>query len=107
MISLLAALPIIAVIIALAVRLSTTLAAALGLALTLVVMVIAFPLPAQAIPGLVQDWLPVTVEVLLIILGGIAFAELGRRSGGQRFSLIGCGTVWATASDRSWRSSTG
>lgn len=84
MISLLAALPIIAVIIALAVRLSTTLAAALGLALTLVVMVIAFPLPAQAIPGLVQDWLPVTVEVLLIILGGIAFAELGRRSGGQR-----------------------
>lgn len=81
--ALLAALPLIVVSVLLALRVSAMRAATTGIVLAAVVIVTAFPEQAgDVLPGLVR-WLPTAVEVVVIIVAGIALARLLGVSGAQ------------------------
>lgn len=80
---LLAVLPLIVVIGALVARRSTLSAAVLGLLSAVVVAAAHFDLSWAVAAELGGRWWPLVVEVMVIIGGGVAFAEAGRRMGDQ------------------------
>lgn len=80
---LLAFLPILLVIAALLLRQSSTRAAVVGLGSAASIAVISFGFTGGQALEVLGNWWPVILEVLLIIAGGIAFAEAGRRTGSQ------------------------
>src|SRR5690606_10036158 len=45
--------------------------------------VLAFPVPMEAIGSAVLSWLPILLEVLLIVGGGLLLSEVLRQAGGQ------------------------
>ena len=75
--------PILAVLLALVLGRSARTAALAGLLVAVPVVWTLFPVPGAQLLAVGRDWLPVTVEVVLILGGGIAFAEAGRRTGVQ------------------------
>ncbi|WP_156844781.1 hypothetical protein [Corynebacterium maris] len=80
---LLAVLPLLVVIGALLARRSTLSAAVLGLLSAVVVAATEFDLSWASVAELAGSWWPLVVEVMVIIGGGVAFAEAGRRMGDQ------------------------
>lgn len=79
----LAVLPLFLVIGALVARQSTLRAAVLGLVSAVLIAGTQFELTWRDSVAQSGQWLPLIVEVMLIIGGGIAFAEAGRRAGDQ------------------------
>lgn len=79
----LALLPVLVTIGAIAARRSTLVAALLGLGTALAVAALAFPTPAARWSGALGQWLPVLLEVLVIILGGLLLSEAMARTGRQ------------------------
>ncbi|MFT3860543.1 L-lactate permease [Micropruina sp.] len=80
---LLAATPMLLIVVMLLLRQSSTRAAAIGLIAAVAVAVWRFGLDASTSLDALGAWWPLVVEVLLIIAGGVAFAEAGRRTGAQ------------------------
>ena len=81
---LLSALPVVAVIAGLLLGLRSVYAALLGVVLALLGCAIGFPLPAAKAAQAVVAWLPVLVEVLLIVGGGLLLSEVLRTAGAQK-----------------------
>lgn len=81
---LLAAAPLLAVLAALLLRQSALRASILGVAVAAVIAVAAFDTTPGELAVATWAWWPLGLEVLAIVAGGLAFAEAGRRSGGQR-----------------------
>lgn len=81
---LLAAAPLLAVLAALLLRQSALRAAILGVAVAAVIAVAAFDTTPGELAVATWAWWPLGLEVLAIVAGGLAFAEAGRRSGGQQ-----------------------
>ncbi|SJN08028.1 L-lactate permease [Leucobacter sp. 7(1)] len=81
--ALLAAVPLLVVVCALLARRSSRVSAFLGLAALWPVLIWGFPVTVADLAGVGRDWGPVALEVLLVIGGGIAFAEAGRATGQQ------------------------
>ena len=81
---LLSALPVLAVIAGLLLGLRSLYAALLGVVLALAGCMLAFPLTAQAALQAATGWLPVLVEVLLIVGGGLLLSEVLRAAGAQK-----------------------
>ena len=79
----LAVLPLLVVIGALLARRSTLSAAAWGLSAAVLVAAAAFDLSWELAAELAGEWWSLVVEVMVIIGGGVAFAEAGRRMGDQ------------------------
>lgn len=79
----LALLPLIAVIGALVARQSTLRSAILGLVSALIIALTWFGMSWQEGRAAAGEWWPLVLEVMLIVGGGIAFAEAGRRTGDQ------------------------
>ncbi len=75
--------PVAVVIIALLARQSAFRAASLGTAVAVVVAITVFSLDVETTMDAARAWWPLPVEVLAILAGGIAFAEVGRRTGMQ------------------------
>ncbi|MFC8015397.1 L-lactate permease [Streptomyces cinereoruber] len=83
MLFLLALLPILLVIAALVLRQSSTRAALAGVGTAAVVGMFWFGFDGGEAWSVLTQWWPIILEVLLIIYGGIAFAEASRRTGAQ------------------------
>jgi len=81
---LLAAAPLIAVLAALLLRQSALRASILGVAAAAAIAVAAFDTTPGELTIATWAWWPLGLEVLAIVAGGLAFAEAGRRSGGQQ-----------------------
>lgn len=79
----LALLPIVLVIAALVLRQSATRASVVGVTAATVIAAMSFGFDGGEAWDVLVQWWPVVLEVLLIIGGGIAFAEAGRRTGSQ------------------------
>lgn len=79
----LAALPLLLVLGALLARQSTFRAAVLGLVSAVLLAATWFGLSWEDATAATRQWWPLVVEVMLIVGGGIAFAEAGRRIGDQ------------------------
>lgn len=79
----LALLPLILVIGTLLARQSTLRSALLGLGSALLLGALYFGLGMRESLAALGQWWPLVLEVMLIVAGGIAFAEAGRRSGDQ------------------------
>ncbi|WP_449277890.1 L-lactate permease [Leucobacter sp. GX24907] len=84
MLSLIAAIPVVVVLGALVLGQSSIRAAILGVAAVAVLIPLYFPVAPGELLGMAGIWTPVVLEVLLIIAGGVAFAEVGKHSGSQR-----------------------
>ncbi|WP_353235358.1 L-lactate permease [Diaphorobacter ruginosibacter] len=78
------ALPVLAVIAALLLGMRSLHAAMAGVVLSAIGMALAFPLGADAAMQAVMAWLPVMVEVLLIVGGGLLLSEALRAAGAQK-----------------------
>ena len=78
------ALPVLVVIVALFAGVRSLHAALLGVVLALVGMAAAFPLTGDAAFSALRVWLPVLVEVLLIVGGGLLLSEVLRVAGAQK-----------------------
>lgn len=83
MLTLLSAVPLVAVLLCLLLGQSSLRSAIVGVAATLTIVGFWFPMSGDTWLALAGDWAPVTIEVLLIVGGGVAFAEIGRVSGAQ------------------------
>ena len=81
---LLSALPVIAVIVGLLAGLKSLHAALLGVVLAVAASVWAFPVAATDWLQAAGHWLPVLVEVLLIVGGGLLLSEVLRSAGAQK-----------------------
>ncbi|MGP6173657.1 L-lactate permease [Corynebacterium sp. A21] len=79
----LALLPLVLVIGALVARQSTLRSAVLGLVAALVIAIAWFGMSWREGLSAADNWWPLVLEVMLIVGGGIAFAEAGRRTGDQ------------------------
>lgn len=77
----LALLPIVAVIAALVLKQSSLRAGLIGAGVAIPVAAVWFSLDGEAALAAAATWWPLIVEVVLIMGGGILFAELGRQSG--------------------------
>lgn len=77
----LAALPFALVIVALLTRRSSLVTSVIGVGSAVVVCALWFPVTSVEVLTGVRDWWVLLVEILLIIAGGIAFAEVGKRTG--------------------------
>lgn len=80
----LSALPVLAVIVALLLGMRSLHAALAGVLLSALAMVLAFPLDGAAAWQATALWLPVLVEVLLIVGGGLLLSEVLRAAGAQK-----------------------
>lgn len=80
---LLAGLPLLAVVAALLLRQSAFRASLAGVGSAIVIGAIWFALTPAAALSAAGRWWPLVLEVMLIVMGGIAFAEVGRRVGAQ------------------------
>lgn len=79
----LAILPVLAVVVCLMLKQSPMRAGAAGAVLAAVIAPTAFSLTGGIAVEAVIQWWPLVVEVLLIMAGGIVFAEIGRHTGIQ------------------------
>ena len=80
----LSALPVLAVIAALLAGARSLHAALAGVVLAVLGIAVAFPLTAQEALGATKIWLPVLIEVLLIVGGGLLLSEVLRAAGAQK-----------------------
>lgn len=78
-----AAVPLLAVLVALLFGRSSRTAALAGIAVLLPLIVFLFPTPWGDIAQAGIEWGPVVLEVMLVLGGGILFAEAGRFTGNQ------------------------
>lgn len=78
-----AAAPILLTIALIAARRSALVSATAGLASAVAIAWWQFPIASSSWPALVAEWLPVLLEVLLIIAGGLLLSEASRASGRQ------------------------
>ena len=78
------ALPVISVIVALLVGMRSLHAAMAGVLLAVLGIVIAFPMRPAALTQALVLWLPVLIEVLLIVGGGLLLSEVLRSAGAQK-----------------------
>lgn len=78
------ALPVLAVIVALFAGVRSLHASLLGVMLAVVGMGLAFPISGNVALQAARTWLPVLVEVLLIVGGGLLLSEVLRVSGAQK-----------------------
>lgn len=83
MIVLLSALPILSTILALIFGARSLHAALLGVSSAALAIVLAFPIPPESFVTMASRWLPVLVEVLMIVAGGLLLSEVVRQAGGQ------------------------
>lgn len=81
---LLSTIPILAVIAGLLAGMRSARAALLGVILALIASAIAFPITAEQAFAAVGDWLPMVLEVLLIVGGGLLLADILNASGSQQ-----------------------
>lgn len=81
---LLSASPVLAVIGGLLLGLRSLYAALLGVLLALAACLLAFPMTAPAALQAVAGWMPVLVEVLMIVGGGLLLSEVLRAAGAQK-----------------------
>lgn len=81
--TLLSALPILATILALILGARSLHAALAGVGAALLGIAVAFPIPAEALAPLLSRWLPILIEVLLIVGGGLLLSETLRQAGAQ------------------------
>lgn len=81
--ALLAAVPLLAVVASILAGRTSRTAALIGCGAVLTVAAIAFPVTAETALQAGRDWAPVVLEVVLVIGGGILFAETGRATGSQ------------------------
>lgn len=81
---LLSTIPILAVIAGLSTGMRSARAALLGVILALIASAIAFPITPQQAFVAVGDWLPMVLEVLLIVGGGLLLADILNASGSQQ-----------------------
>lgn len=58
-------------------------AALLGVGAAILAIALAFPVPVEVIVSAALRWLPIVVEVLLIVAGGLLLSEVLRQAGGQ------------------------
>ncbi|WP_415135010.1 L-lactate permease [Ottowia sp.] len=58
-------------------------AAFLGVASAALAILLAFPVPMESVAPAVVRWVPILVEVLLIVGGGLLLSEVLRQAGGQ------------------------
>ena len=79
----LGALPVLLTILAMAFGARSLYAALLGVGAAVLAIVLAFPVPMEAIGPAVLSWLPILLEVLLIVGGGLLLSEVLRQAGGQ------------------------
>lgn len=79
----LAAAPVLSSILALALGIRSLHAALLGMVAALAAAIIAFPVPAAQIGVATLHWLPLLLEVLLIVGGGLLLSETLRHAGAQ------------------------
>lgn len=100
---LLAASPILLTVALIAARRPALHAAVLGIVLTLAIIVWRFPLETGEIPALAGKWVPIVLEVFIIIGGGILLATANRVTGRQAElagwvqQTVGSGTAAALA----------
>ncbi|GAB2703360.1 L-lactate permease [Comamonas sediminis] len=80
----LSASPVLAVIAGLLLGLRSLYAALTGVVLALAGCLLAFPLSAAAAQQALASWMPVLVEVLLIVGGGLLLSEVLRAAGAQK-----------------------
>lgn len=80
---LLACAPIVLTVVLIAVRRPALHAALIGIVLTLVLIATSFPVAGAEIPALLAKWVPVVLEVFIIIGGGILLATANRVTGRQ------------------------
>ena len=80
----LSASPVLAVIAGLLLGLRSLYAALTGVVLALAGCLLAFPLSATAALQALASWMPVLVEVLLIVGGGLLLSEVLRAAGAQK-----------------------
>ena len=80
----LSALPVVAVIVALFSGVRSLHAAMLGVVLAAIGMAVGFPLSGDAAMQAVRVWMPVLIEVLLIVGGGLLLSEVLRVAGAQK-----------------------
>lgn len=93
MLALAAAAPLAAVLLALLLGRSSLTSALAGVAVVVPLILLAFPTPLADVARTGADWIPVVTEVILVLAGGILFAEAGRFTGNQREI-----TEWVTRS---------
>ncbi|RGE21004.1 L-lactate permease [Leucobacter sp. wl10] len=79
----LTAAPLLAVIVALLLGRSSRTAAVAGLVVAVPLVFFVFPVGRSAVAEAGLDWGPVVLEVVLVLGGGILFAEAGRSTGNQ------------------------
>lgn len=85
--------PLAAVILTLVFGRSSRTAAIAGIAVLVPLIVFVFPTPWPVIGRAALEWAPVVTEVILVLAGGILFAEAGRFTGNQQRI-----TDWVTGS---------
>ncbi|MDA3147268.1 L-lactate permease [Leucobacter sp. UCMA 4100] len=81
--AMLAALPLVAVVTGLVLGRSSRTAALIGIGAAVALMLTRFATPASELGASAIEWAPVMLNVMLILAGGIAFAEAGRLTGNQ------------------------
>lgn len=79
----LSALPVLSTILAMAIGVRSLHAALLGVGSAVLAIVLAFPIPVESMVPAALRWLPIVVEVLLIVAGGLLLSEVLRQAGGQ------------------------
>ena len=80
---LLSTLPVLSTIIALLLGARSLHAAWLGTLCALAAILLAFPIPQDSIAPILLRWMPILIEVLLIVGGGLLLADLLREAGAQ------------------------
>ena len=80
----LSALPVLAVIVAMLAGVRSLYAALLGIVMALLAMVLAFPVSSTELLHALRNWLPILVEVLLIVGGGLLLSQALQVSGAQK-----------------------
>ena len=83
MTTILSALPVLSTILALILGARSLHAAFLGVGSALLAILMAFPIPAADVAPAALRWIPILVEVLLIVGGGLLLSEVLREAGGQ------------------------
>ncbi|WP_217133405.1 L-lactate permease [Leucobacter chinensis] len=81
--AMLAALPLVAVVAGLVLGRSSRTAALIGIGVAVALILTRFATPASELGASAIEWAPVMLNVMLILAGGIAFAEAGRLTGNQ------------------------
>lgn len=79
----LSTLPVLATIVALSLGARSLYAALLGVGCAAIAIMLAFPIPSDSMIPVVLRWMPILIEVLMIVGGGLLLAEVLREAGAQ------------------------